>query len=182
MSGGNQSQGHWLTQGSVPRSVSNNNRPWEGIQSESGLMILIQAATTDKAPMLSTASRCPHCYSLLITSTEIKLILLNQFNAHVILIMLFASNLPLLPQRVWSSLCKVIALQFITGGTLWNADLIKTNAPTLFSLLGSEPLEKPMLFSSLQGILQTAIYTYIMDELLHQIKSRACCNELWGYS
>lgn len=142
MSGGDQSQGHWLTQGSVLRSVSNNNRPWEGIQSESGLMILIQAATTDKAPMLSTVSRCPHCYSLLITSTQIKLILLNQFNVHVILIMLFASNLSLLPQRVWSSQCKVIALQFIAEGTLWNADLIKTNAPTLFSLLGSEPLEK----------------------------------------
>lgn len=68
MSGGNQSQRRWLTQGSVLRSVRNNNRLWEGIQSESGLMILIQPATSDKAPMLYTASRSPHCNSLLITT------------------------------------------------------------------------------------------------------------------
>lgn len=117
MSGGNQSQRRWLTQGSVPWSVRNNNRLWEGIQSESGLMILIQAATSDKAPMLFTASRSPHRNSLLITGTKIKLILLCQFNATVILIKLFPSNL--LSQWVWSSPCKVIALQFIAEGTLW---------------------------------------------------------------
>lgn len=67
MSGGNQSQGHWLTQESVPRSVRNNNRLWEGIQSERGLMILIQPATSDKAPMLSTKSSSPLRNSLLIS-------------------------------------------------------------------------------------------------------------------
>lgn len=59
MSGGNQSQGRWLTQGSVPRPFRNNSRLWEGIQSECGLMILIQPATSDKAPMLSAASPSP---------------------------------------------------------------------------------------------------------------------------
>lgn len=67
MGGGIQSQGHWLIQESVPRSVRNNNRLWEGIQSECGLMILIQSATSDKAPMLSTESSSPHCNSLLIS-------------------------------------------------------------------------------------------------------------------
>lgn len=67
MSGGNQSQGCWLTQGSVPWSSRNNNRQWEEIQSESGLMILIQPATSDKAPVLFTASSAPFCNSLLST-------------------------------------------------------------------------------------------------------------------
>lgn len=56
MSGGNQSRGRWLTQRTVPRSVRNNNSVWEGIQSESGPMMLIQLATSDKAPMLSATT------------------------------------------------------------------------------------------------------------------------------
>ena len=118
MSGANQSSG--------TRSVRNNNRRWDGIQSASVLMILTQPATSDKARVVSTVPTPPTPqHGLLITTTQIKLIPLRWFNVNVILIMLFPSKLSSFSQWVWSSPCKVIAPQFIAQGTLWNADLIK---------------------------------------------------------
>lgn len=182
MSGGNQSQGRWLTQGSVPWSSHNNNRVWEGIQSESGLMILIQPATSDKAPVLSTASSAPHCNSLLSTDSKMELIVLHQFNATVILIMLFQSSpFPVLTMSlIFSMLCNCSTVHRRGNALKCRLNQNKCTNFALSSWVWT--FGKPTLFPSLAGILQTAIYTYIMNELLHQIKSRASCNELWGYS
>lgn len=73
-------------------SPCDNNRLWDGIQSESSLMILIQAATSDKAPVLRAALSSPQCNNLLSAYSKMELIALCQFNATVILIMLFQSS------------------------------------------------------------------------------------------
>lgn len=57
-------------------------------------------------------------------------------------------------------------------------DIRKANTPTLLPVEACELFTKSRLFLGLRGILKVAIYTYIIDEQLHQIKSRVCCNEL----
>lgn len=128
-------------------------------------MILIQAATSDKAPVLRAALSSPQCNNLLSAYSKMELIAVCQFNATVILIMLFQSS----PSQILT-----MSLIF---SVLHNCSAVHHRGSTPKCRLNQNKCNNFALSSGL-SLPQMAIYTCIMDELLHQIKSRASCNEL----